>query len=111
MKLEKLLCLKYLGSKSSENSAGDHTIKPLPSAFHEITDNIDDDDDLFLPFSPSTLSDDIPPPSSSKSYVFDRNGAGLLVLGDCPEDVLLVPTAQYWFKSSSIPSLFVLQHE
>ncbi|CAL1397958.1 unnamed protein product [Linum trigynum] len=68
MKLEKLLCLKYRGSISSENSAGDHTTNPVPSSFH----------DMMLPPSPEDDDDD-EGLSSSKSYVFDRNGAGPFV--------------------------------
>ena len=36
MKLEKLLCLKYLGSTKSENLFTSFTVKALPSSFQAI---------------------------------------------------------------------------
>ncbi|ONM56652.1 hypothetical protein ZEAMMB73_Zm00001d021264 [Zea mays] len=55
-KLEKLLCLKYLGRRSRANSAGRHTTNVEPSSFHEITS--------------STAG------SSTSWYVLVRNGVG-----------------------------------
>jgi hypothetical protein len=55
-KLEKLLCLKYLGRRSRANSAGRHTMKADPSSFHEMTS--------------STAG------SSTSWYVLVRNGVG-----------------------------------
>jgi hypothetical protein len=37
MKLEKLLCLKYLGSRSREKSGGFHTTKLAPPGPHDTT--------------------------------------------------------------------------
>lgn len=56
MKLEKLLCLKYWGSKSLQNSGGFQTMKLVPASLHETTESV-----LGL---------------STISYVFNRNGAG-----------------------------------
>ncbi len=56
-KLEKLLCLKYFGSKSRANSAGRQTMKVDPSSFQEM--------------SSST------PGSSTSWYVLVRNGVGI----------------------------------
>jgi hypothetical protein len=55
-KLEKLLCLKYLGNRSRANSAGRHTMKADPSSFHEMMS--------------STAG------SSTSWYVLLRNGVG-----------------------------------
>jgi hypothetical protein len=54
MKLEKLLCLKNLGSKSFANSGGFHTMKLLLLGPHETTEFVEG--------------------SSTISYVFTRNG-------------------------------------
>lgn len=54
MKLEKLLCLKYLGSKSLENSIGFQTMKLLLEELHDTTESEEG--------------------SSTISYVFVRKG-------------------------------------
>lgn len=56
MKLEKLLCLKYFGSRSRANSGGLHTTKVVLSSPHDTTRSV--------------LG------SSTSWYVFVRNGAG-----------------------------------
>ena len=56
MKLEKLLCLKYLGSRSREKSGGFHTTKLAPPGPHDTTRLVAG--------------------SSTISYVLIRNGAG-----------------------------------
>lgn len=55
-KLEKLLCLKYMGSKSLANSVGSQTTKLPPLSLQETTWLVEG--------------------SSTKSYVFERKGAG-----------------------------------
>jgi hypothetical protein len=54
MKLEKLLCLKNLGSKSLAKSGGFHTTKLLLLELHDTTESVEG--------------------SSTISYVFVRNG-------------------------------------
>lgn len=63
MKLEKLLCLKYLGSRSLANSAGRQMTNAFPCSFHEI---IWFDDE-----------------SSTRWYVLVKKGVGI-VLNDSP---------------------------
>lgn len=58
-KLEKLLCLKYLGSKSLAKTVGSHTMKEDPSSFHETTS--------FMVWS------------STIWYVFVKNGVGIVL--------------------------------
>uniref|UniRef100_A0A2P2QXN2 Uncharacterized protein MANES_17G060600 n=1 Tax=Rhizophora mucronata TaxID=61149 RepID=A0A2P2QXN2_RHIMU len=41
MKLEKLLCLKYLGSKSLAKSGGFHTIKLFLLGLHETIESVE----------------------------------------------------------------------
>jgi hypothetical protein len=40
MKLEKLLCLKYLGSSSWQKSGGFHTTKLAPAGPHDTTRSV-----------------------------------------------------------------------
>ena len=60
-KLEKLLCLKYLGKRSLANSGGSQTMKLLLVGLHETTLSVDG--------------------SSTMSYVFTRNGGGAFAFG------------------------------
>ncbi|KAJ0565035.1 hypothetical protein HanIR_Chr00c28g0911561 [Helianthus annuus] len=60
MKLEKLLCLKYFGSRSRANSAGRQTTNAVPFSFHEI------------------ISSDAG--SSTSWYVLVKNGVGIVLL-------------------------------
>lgn len=72
-KLEKLLCLKYLGSKSEANSGGSHTIKLQPLSLHDTTEFVNG--------------------SSTSSYVFIRKGAGALEL-PCDPSILASTVVQ-----------------
>lgn len=56
-KLEKLLCLKYLGSKSLAKTVGFQTMNVVPVSFHEITSLV--------------------AISSTRWYVLVRNGVGV----------------------------------
>ncbi|KAJ0623878.1 hypothetical protein HanIR_Chr01g0037051 [Helianthus annuus] len=56
MKLEKLLCLKYVGNNNRANSGGFHTTKLFPFVLHDTISSVTE--------------------SSTISYVLIRNGAG-----------------------------------
>lgn len=66
-KLEKLLCLKYIGSRSLANSVGFHTTKLQPVGLHDTMES-----DTW---------------SSTSSYVFKRNGAGALEPPPCDPSI------------------------
>lgn len=55
-KLEKLLCLKRRGSRTSAKTCGSHTTKLLPAGLHDTTWSVDG--------------------SPTRSYVLVRNGGG-----------------------------------
>lgn len=68
MKLEKLLCLKYVGRRRRANSGGFQTTKLVLLELHDTISSVDE--------------------SSTMSYVFRRNGAGPL-LGPPPVQAAL----------------------
>ncbi|BAT09055.1 Os09g0526650 [Oryza sativa Japonica Group] len=75
-KLEKLLCLKYLGRRSRANSAGRHTTNVDPSSFHEITSSTAGSSTSWYVFVRNGVGSDLCPANASAAAVITAAGGG-----------------------------------